>query len=104
MNLKEIFAQEYITALYQDVKYGHVYLSTFYGERDSGLHVDAVRLSVPLPVRFDQIPHDEIIQNAVAAMDAAELAVREDMQKKINEIRERKQKLLALTSDQEIVS
>jgi hypothetical protein len=103
MNLKEIFEKERFVALYQDPKHGHVYVATHWGERDAGMHMNDICLSKPQRVCFKQIPHDEMIQGAVAALDAAATQVRLDMQRQLDEIAERKQQLLAITFRLEVV-
>lgn len=102
MNIKEIFEKPRHVALYQEPKSGMVFIGTYWGKDDVYYHSSDVRLSQPLEVRFDQMPRDQMIQGAVAALDAAELKVRDDMQRQINEIRERKQSLLALSHETDI--
>lgn len=99
MDIKEIFEKPRQVALYQDPKYGHVYVGMSYGEDDARYHGGDIRISEFLDVRFNPMPQDELVRTAVAALDAAELKVRTDMQQQINEIRERKQQLLALTNE-----
>jgi len=101
-DFKEIFAEPRQIALYQDPKRGHVFVATYWGERDAILHAGDIRISQPLDVRFDQLPKDELVQTAIAALDAAEQTVRCEMQQRIDEIRERKQQLLALTYEPDV--
>lgn len=104
MNIKEIFEQVRRVALYQDPKYGSVFVGSYFGDTDHQYHSGDVRISPPVEVHFDQLPHEEIVQTAVAALDAAELRVRTEMQSQIDDIRARKQQLLAITFEPEVVS
>lgn len=105
MNLKEIFEKVRQVALYQCPKSGHVRVATFYGaDIDAATHLGDIRISQVLDVRFEQMPHDELIQGAVAALDEAARRVRLDMQLQLDEIAERKQQLLAITFQPEVTS
>lgn len=102
MNIKEIFEQARQVALYQDPKFGSVHIGQFFGEKDAHYHGGDVRISLVLDVRFEQMPTDELVRTAVAAFDAAEIKVRLELQKQINEIREHKQQFLALTHSPDV--
>jgi hypothetical protein len=97
VNLKEIFEQARHVALYQDPKYGSVYVGTYFGEKDPQYHSGDIRLSAPLEVRFNSLPNDEMVQGAVKALDEAATQVRLEMQRQLDEIAERKSQLLSIT-------
>lgn len=104
MDLNEICQTARPVALYQDPKYGHIYVGTFYADRDSQYHSGDIRISEVLPVAFTPMAHDELVRTAVAALDAAELKVLGEMQKQIDDIRERKRSILALTHQAEVTA
>lgn len=61
------------------------------------------RVSEIIEVSFDSVSNDQVIQNAIAALDAAEQKAIEDLNRKIAEIRDQKAQLLALTHQPESV-
>ena len=63
-----------------------------------------VRISAPIEVNFTSVDNDTIIRNAVLSLDQEERKVREELNRKITEIQERKQQLLALAYQPDPVS
>jgi hypothetical protein len=61
-----------------------------------------VRISEPVEVAFAAIGNDEMIRHAVAALDIEERTVIEELNTKLNSIRERKQQLIAITFQPEV--
>lgn len=61
-----------------------------------------VRISEPVNVSFAAIGNDELIQHAVAALEAEERTVIEETNTKLTTIRGRKQQLLAITFQPEV--
>lgn len=62
-----------------------------------------VRVSAPIDLKFDAVATNEVVQNAVASLDAAERKAIAELNQKIAAIREQKAQLLALTHQPEIV-
>lgn len=90
--------QPYPLALYRSMKYGSAITLQFFGEKDTHYHGgDMVRISEPVEVRFSALQNEEVIRNAIAACDTAEREARLDLEKRLAEIREQKNQLLALT-------
>jgi hypothetical protein len=56
----------------------------------------SVRITEPVDVSFTAIDNDAIVSNAVKSLDAEELKLRAELNKKIATIRDRKNQLLAL--------
>lgn len=73
------------------------------GEKRELPREDFTRVSDLLEVKFQQLSNDEVVQNAVAALDEAERKTIEALNKKLMEIRGRKAQLLALTHHTEAV-
>ena len=67
------------------------------GEKRENLRTSFVRISEPVEVNFTSVSNDEVIQKAVATLDAEERQAIDDLNKKVASIRERKQQLLAIT-------
>jgi len=60
-----------------------------------------VRISEPIEVTFQPTSNDEVIQAALAALDAAELKAREELQRTLDNISNQRAQLLALTHTSE---
>lgn len=73
------------------------------GELREETSADMARISEPAEIKFKAVDSDAQVQNAVAALDAAERAVIAELNQKIAEIRGRKAQLLALTHQLEPV-
>lgn len=64
---------------------------------------ECVRISDPVEVSFAAADNEQVVANAVAALDEAERQAIEDLNKKIAEIRGRKAQFLALSHQPEPV-
>lgn len=62
------------------------------------------RVSEVMEIRLQPLSNDEVVQNAVAALDEAEREALEELNKKLSEIRGRKAQLLALTHQPEVAA
>jgi hypothetical protein len=60
-----------------------------------------VRVSEPIDLTFKAVASDEVVQNAVASLDAAERKAIQELNAKIAAIREQKAQLMALTHQPE---
>jgi hypothetical protein len=96
------FEQAHPVALYKSLKYGYVHVSAFYGERDAETHSGMVRISEPATVTFKALAHDEAILNALKTLDAEERNARLDLDTRLNEIKQQRASLLALTYQPEV--
>lgn len=72
------------------------------GEKRENLRTSYVRISEPIEVAFTSVSSDEVIQKAVATLDAEERQAIEELNKKVASIRERKSQLLAITFQPEM--
>jgi hypothetical protein len=83
----------YAVALFQSIECGYV---TVWDVKESMIS-GYVRISEPVQMRFQPLSQEEVLQSAVAAFDAEERKAREECNKRVAQIRERKAQLLALT-------
>ena len=79
------------------VDYDEHYSSLPEGQKRESSYTSYVRVSEPLDVTLTPIARDEVVQNAVAALSEKERQLYAELEKKLSEIREHKQQLLALT-------
>jgi len=84
------------------VDYDAQYKPLHEGERRELPWTSYVRISEPVEVAFAPISNDEMIQQAVSALDTEERGVIEELNTKLASIRERKQQLLAITFQPEV--
>jgi hypothetical protein len=103
ITVKDPFAQPHAIALYKSLQYGWSSVSQYYGpDKDASYHTGSVRISEPEMVKFTQLANEEAIKNAVGMLDAEELKVLAEMNRRIAEIREQRQGLLAITYQPEV--
>lgn len=117
-NLKDAFAKPRLVAMYAHLTvneifsvfevtycdYDEHYRALAPGERRENLRASYVRISEPVEVTFTSVSNDEVIQKAVATLDAEERQAIDELNKKVAAIRERKSQLLAITFQPEVVS
>ena len=97
-SLKTKFFEPQTVALYQ--KLGDpswTMIARYYGESDLQYHNDYIRISEPLKISFESLKTNELIQTAVKAIDAQEQELRAELEKKLQQLRDFKSQLLALT-------
>jgi hypothetical protein len=94
---KNPFDAAYQVALYQHTRHGWISVMTFYGAEDSQYHSGYMRISEPTDVRFVGLKNDDVVRNAIEALDAEEREARRELNQKLFEIQERRSTLLALT-------
>lgn len=116
--LKDAFVKPRLVALYANMtitNYYSVFEVTFTqydehyhllpaGQKRESLRSGYVRISEPFEVAFTAVSNDEVIQKAVATLDAEERAAIDELNNKVAAIRERKSQLLAITFQPEVVS
>lgn len=100
---KDSLERSYPLALYRDLEFGYTAVCAFYGENDQRYHSQCVRISEPVELRFHGLASDEVIQNAIATLDAAEQEARVTCEERIARLREQRAGLLALTHQPEVV-
>jgi len=93
----------YSVAEVQFSNYGPNYQPLPDGEVREMPRENFTRVSDLLEITFQPLSNDEVVQNAVAALNEAERKTIEELNKKLMEIRGRKAQLLALTYSPETV-
>lgn len=83
------------------VDYDEHYTTLPEGQLREDHHREAVRISEPIEMKFTAADNEQVVANAVAALDQAERALLDEMNRKIAEIRGRKAQLLSLTHQPE---
>lgn len=112
-NIKEALAKKRWLALYANLtiddytavwevhfhKFDEHYTPLPEGERREQPMTGWVRVSEPVEVGFSGLENDIVVRNAVASLDEQERELRAELGKKIAEIQERRNQLLALTHE-----
>ena len=81
-------------ALFQN-KYG--YISEWRSDWDND---DYVRISEPVTVTYKPLDRDEVLKARVKALDNEIKAVRAEAENKINDLKDQKQRLMAITCEE----
>lgn len=115
INVKEAVAQPRTVALYAALdltdyytampvpylNYDEHYAPLPEGSKREKSYDKFVRVSEPIELVFQPLANDSIVQKAVESIDEAERGLREELNKKIAALRERRSQLLALTHQSE---
>lgn len=118
LETKNAFSKSWLVALYANMEmtdYFSVFEVTYSsydehyhplpaGEKREYTRAGYVRISEPVEVDFVATNNDEVIQRAVASLDAQELEAVQDLNKKVAKIRERKQQLLAISFQPDVAT
>lgn len=85
------------------VDYDEHYQTLPGGQQREKQDAGSVRISQPLEIAFTAADNEQVVANAVAALDEAERQAIEDLNKKLADIRGRKAQFLALSHQPETV-